>query len=178
MRRDRRRPGRPLSAPTGTRTSSPPTTTPRSTRARGTTASFLSGTGDVVTTGNGSETVTGFVGGNTITTGSGNDVIRIAGTGSVVDAGLGDNTISDSGNGNTLSFADDRGHRRLLRLCAADRRFVRPSPITRRHDVERQPVHAGQLPFGFRLFRRRRPDACRHPPRQPPRQRVHRRDLQ
>lgn len=63
---------------------------------------FLSGTGDVVTTGNGANTVMGFVGGNTITTGSGNDDIRIGGTGNVVNAGLGDNVISDSGRGNTF----------------------------------------------------------------------------
>jgi len=63
---------------------------------------FLSGTGDVVITGNGANTVMGFVGGNTITTGSGNDDIRIGGAGNVVNAGLGDNVISDSGSGNTF----------------------------------------------------------------------------
>jgi hypothetical protein len=63
---------------------------------------FLSGTGDVVITGNGANTVMGFVGGNTITTGSGNDDIRIGGAGNVVNAGLGDNVISDSGSSNTF----------------------------------------------------------------------------
>src|SRR5579872_6205937 len=70
---------------------------------------FLSGTGDVVTTGNGANTVMGFVGGNTITTGSGNDDIRIGGTGNVVNAGLGDNTISDSGSGNTFVLPTSGG---------------------------------------------------------------------
>jgi hypothetical protein len=70
---------------------------------------FLSGSGDVVTTGNGAKTVMGFVGGNTITTGSGDDDIRISGSGSVVNAGLGVNTISDSGNGNTFVLPTSGG---------------------------------------------------------------------
>jgi len=70
---------------------------------------FLSGTGDVVTTGNGANTVMGFVGGNTITTGSGNDDIRIGGSASVVNAGLGVNTISDGGTGNTFALPKSGG---------------------------------------------------------------------
>ena len=98
----RRRPLRPSPARPETTTSSPPSTTPRSTPAPETTASFCRGPATSSPPATAANTVMGFVGGNTITTGSGNDDIRIGGSGSVVNAGLGVNTISDSGNGNTF----------------------------------------------------------------------------